>query len=616
DSYQDYPARYALALEAVSLYHSDSPYYFLYEGKSLYRLRRALQTLGAPDEIASLDRRIAKALSDNPVARLDSRIYSQTIGPGNKAAILQGSIGPTVAALPEKQQSLANAYLLEELARAQWQAGNGGGALATLETLNQRFPDYFRHYEAATLQGQISLAINHRIPAVFRTIIQDEKLPAPLREAVLTSVFDEFESRTPTAGIAAVDRNLPEANPQLRSALLIAKGRLLQNDRNYVQAIEVTQKGLEGVPDQTGLYVRGWQTLAFAFEAQQNTTAAYDAKLKYGGSYRPGSGVSISAQEFQGIVEESEALIRLYRDTARSIYSDIQDRSTQRYGIVGVELDFSTAKLPLKLGDREVLRDYCKPDSAARNLLYRLGQKDYFDSYNSFCAGHPDFLSGRTVELPFEDAQIAADLLYLTSYANANTMNILFLFVKKVDLFPELYDRKAIYFHRLKVDLAVERNKKRLAYERKKREIISPDQIADWVSESDPFEARIFNELVYGYRHSAQEARDFFDHSLIYGYAYTLVQKSVERERFYDSVLKKGNLSRGFLRTKKEAVLRDLKEAEYQLQYILYVEPENVDAYLLLGWLYQYVDERRESQLLIEPGYEEQLFSALTGIRP
>lgn len=619
EEYIDYPERYALALEAVRLNHSQSSHYFLYEGKTLFRLRNALRRSGDRDELIIVDRRIAEAVDKNPMAVLDRNLYANPLGAAARANILQIALARVPRQLEESQRPLATAYLMEELALARKESGNPAAALQVLQDLRKDYPNYFRRYETSVMQGEISLSINEEIPQVFRELLNDPKLPVELRERILSYVFNEFENRLPARGLAAIEEALPEEQKDLRSALLIAKGRLLQNDRRYEAAIEATRKGLEGVPEKTGLYVRGWQTIAFAEEAMQNATAAYTAKLNYGGSYTPDSGVNISAQEFQGIVEDSEQLIGLYRDTARSIYSDLEERSERRVGVglAVVELDINTATLALKLSDREVLRNFCAADSPAGQLLRSLGFVDYFQEYTNFCGSHAEFFAGRTVELPFEDAQIAADLLYLASYANANTMNILFLFVKKADLFPELYDRRAVFFHRLKVDLAVERNRRRLAWERQKIELDPTAPLTELLSEGDPFEARVFNELVYGYRYAAPEAREYFDHSLLYGYAYTLVQKSVEREKFYDGLLKEGeDLSNAFLQEKKEAVLRDLKEAEYQLQYILYVEPEDVDAYLLLGWLYQYVDERRESTLLIEPDFIEQAYRTLTGIRP
>lgn len=619
DDYDEYPDRYALALEAVRLYHSESPHFFLFEGKSLLKLRTALKKAGAQDEAQSVDRRIAKALQDNPMVELDRNLYSVPRSPATRAAILQNALNSVPSRLSEEKRKIASPYLLEELARAQKDSGNPQGALLTLEKLNRDYPDYFRKYEASTLQGELALSTRKRIPEIFRTLLNDQELPGSIREKILSSIFSEFEGMLPANGLAAIDSLLPESQKSIESALNIARGRLLHNDRQYEKAIEASRKGLEGVPEKTGLFLRGWQTIAFAEESLQNSTAAYSAKLMYGGSYTPDSGVDISAQEFQGIVEDSEQIIRTYRDTARSIYVDLEERSERRFGVglAVVELDLSRESLSLKLSDREVLRDFCAPDSSAMPLLRSLGIPDYLRQYQNFCSSNQDFFSGKTVDLPFQDAQVAADLLYLSSYANANSMNILFLFVKKADLFPALYKRKAVFFHRMKVDLAVERNKKRLSWERQKIELDPTAPLTDLLSEGDPFEARIFNEVVYGYRYASPEARQFFDHSLLYGYAYALVQKSVEREQFYDGLLKEGqDLSNGFLREKKEAVLRDLKEAEYQLQYILYVEPDNVDAYLLLGWLYQYVDERRDSRLLIEPDLIEQAFRTITGARP
>ncbi|EMJ97431.1 MULTISPECIES: PD40 domain-containing protein [unclassified Leptospira] len=78
-------------------------------------------------------------------------------------------------------------------------------------------------------------------------------------------------------------------------------------------------------------------------------------------------------------------------------------------------------------------------------------------------------------------------------------------------------------------------------------------------------------------------ARAFLDLATLYGYAYYLINRSVIRETYYYN---SGTMDR----VKKEAALRDYKQAEYELRWIIFAEPTYHDAYQLLGWLYQYVD--------------------------
>jgi len=72
----------------------------------------------------------------------------------------------------------------------------------------------------------------------------------------------------------------------------------------------------------------------------------------------------------------------------------------------------------------------------------------------------------------------------------------------------------------------------------------------------------------------------------LFGYAYYQIQKSIEMDEYYR---KKGNLTPN----KKDKILENLKIAEFELKWILFADQEFIDAYLLLGYLYQYVDLSR-----------------------
>lgn len=94
-------------------------------------------------------------------------------------------------------------------------------------------------------------------------------------------------------------------------------------------------------------------------------------------------------------------------------------------------------------------------------------------------------------------------------------------------------------------------------------------------------------------------ARGNLDLATLYGYAYYLINRSVIRETHYYSA---GTISVA----KKEEILRDYKQAEYELRWIIFADPTYHEAYQLLGWLYQYVDimkSRRPSDL--DPTDEE-----------
>ncbi|MCB1309925.1 MAG: hypothetical protein KDK30_17175, partial [Leptospiraceae bacterium] len=144
--------------------------------------------------------------------------------------------------------------------------------------------------------------------------------------------------------------------------------------------------------------------------------------------------------------------------------------------------------------------------------------------------------------------------------------------------------------------------------------VLDREDILDLFATTDPYKSQTFDQLLYGYRAIQAEASEVGDLSMHYGHAYALIKKNVEKEAFYDRIQSNGvRLPADLLRDKKKEILRDFKNAEYLLQYILNVNPLHVDAYLLLGWLHQYIDERRNVRLEIEPSYIEQVYEYFTG---
>ncbi|NBU97966.1 MAG: hypothetical protein EBS19_07120, partial [Spirochaetia bacterium] len=94
------------------------------------------------------------------------------------------------------------------------------------------------------------------------------------------------------------------------------------------------------------------------------------------------------------------------------------------------------------------------------------------------------------------------------------------------------------------------------------------------------------------------------DLGAIYGYSYLLISKAILRESIY---LENQSLTE----LRKRGILEELKEAELNLQWIIYANPNFSEAYLLLGWLYQYIDIRKRSLLEWEDKREEEVFESL-----
>ncbi len=60
-----------------------------------------------------------------------------------------------------------------------------------------------------------------------------------------------------------------------------------------------------------------------------------------------------------------------------------------------------------------------------------------------------------------------------------------------------------------------------------------------------------------------------------------------------------------------DAILEDFKKAEYELKWIIFADPTYTDAYQLLGWLYQYIDVRKNTITFPEGEKDAEVFESL-----
>ena len=82
---------------------------------------------------------------------------------------------------------------------------------------------------------------------------------------------------------------------------------------------------------------------------------------------------------------------------------------------------------------------------------------------------------------------------------------------------------------------------------------------------------------------SRPRARPVLYLASLYGYSYYLINKSLIYETHYRE-------TRTMTTARKESILRDLRNAENELKWIIFADPLYADAHQLLGWLYQYID--------------------------
>lgn len=346
-----------------------------------------------------------------------------------------------------------------------------------------------------------------------------------------------------------------------------------------------------------------------------------DARNEFINSYRKELGIELDREEIQGIIEASNQFVLKYRKAAKDIYENIKkyffflENLENRITIKNL---LSESKIEISLIDVDNLKEFCDSNSLAGKLIDDYNYPEYEIRYANLCKNLAPYLINRQNIIPIDLVFETNQLMYLASYAYANLINILFINIHQSEIFQDFHRQWSNYYHRLKVDLAVERFKDLIDWQEKKSILLTKEELTNLLIEKDPFDGTIFNDLLYGYREVAGKlAQEKLEFSVLYGHAYTLIQKSIEREKFYDSLFLKGfSISNNELLQRKKKILLDLKEAENQLLYILSLDPTNEDATLLLAYLYSYLDYRREQNILNPPSYVDRFFRWLTRRKP
>lgn len=160
-----------------------------------------------------------------------------------------------------------------------------------------------------------------------------------------------------------------------------------------------------------------------------------------------------------------------------------------------------------------------------------------------------------------------------------NTENM--FLVKSRNLFLEtLYKEYAVYYQRMMVDSVFKLSGS--LSEQKQKALLSQLDVID-IASVDPLAEEGLGYINQYYKESVPRARPVLDLATLYGYSYYLVNRSVIRETYY-------NAAGSMTSARKEEILRDFKQAEYELRWIIFADPRYYEAYQLLGWMYQYVD--------------------------
>lgn len=129
------------------------------------------------------------------------------------------------------------------------------------------------------------------------------------------------------------------------------------------------------------------------------------------------------------------------------------------------------------------------------------------------------------------------------------------------------------------------------------------DELAFLNYEKDP---KLMQEIEKFYAQNISEARQNLNHPFIFGRGYLYTQLGIYLHRKFDKQ------TTGILPTQKKRVLEYFKVAQRDFEWSFMANPNFVDSYIMLGWMYQYIDEKREQVVQLDSGRKDkEVFSRL-----
>lgn len=532
---QTNPAREAIARQALDLWSSDPDY--------------ALATAAASFQ-AELSGH--KTDPEHPFAREMVQIARLP------RATRQARLETLSRSAPEKVGYLENlAFLYEREKDAR--------ALSAYRQLLKE--NYYRRTHALKRAGDLALAQKRSLPEEYVELLSGDPAGAVKQEVMrnLIRSFRHFPERLV----------VPADSPPAIKLLPVLFAALREENRD--RALEGLKRCAQESPSDV-IKAEAYSRMAYLQDQAGHSDAALRSRQEYSRLKLTDS----STEEYQRLIASSRRAMDSYRNRARllaRVASALPDEAFK---------DYKNYKIEPGSAAQKIMNSLCDPSSRAAEIFPNLGP-GFRAAYVNYCQKLP---GGATTEL----LTLATEANYIISYVTANDLNIFFLTLRQRGQHRDFQLRHSPLFHRTKIDIAMERHRNVLTWEKRKKRIRK--ELESLLLDTDPFDGATFLELEYGYRLTIDAAREAGDNSLLYGYAYTLIRKSAERERFYDELLQEGNvIPDSELIAKKHSVLKDLKTASLYLDYIQNTEPDFFDAYLLSGWLHNYLEYRKARPL-------------------
>ena len=615
--YKENQGRYLLSLDAVSHYFSHRPEYILYEAKVLLNKYKYYKETNQKLKFIEIELTIQKKEKTNPYLSL---LYSLE---QKKTRVLLENYQIPKNKLSKKQNRIILSRIQYDIVQYYKETGQPKKAWEVCQKLNKDYPNFYLKEKSIFEEASLHYQLFKTFPKILNKIIITSRASSRILEKVhlLTYKLYSRDQEIGTKNKWPSPVELTSIHPLVQSTFSLLKANLLFINKEYQASLNAAFHLQTKIPKYkskfrylpkpgwSALYTHTWLLIEKNYKYLGNLQASFSAQIEIANSYNHESNIQLSSTNFQEFIEYISQEINLYLKTARDLAQHYRSFNKKKIKKENKYLrwlqplvktfDFTKIKedrLVLNNAQIEVLSNLCQEKEKSSLIIQKLNAKSS-RKLIQFCK---KYYSQQNIQNKVYKDII--DILYSISYTNTKTLNFLFFNMRRLSLLSNVYEKNSIHFQRLEVNIIAEKNEIALY------NIDSNKLLELIVGEQEIYKTQNFLETERNYRLLYKQAVLAQDLSTLYGYAYLLIKKNIEKEKFYTKLEKVNQLlSSAFLRKEKTKILKQLKSAEYLLDYILNVDPLHMDSYLLLGWLHQYIEERKK----VIVSYDGNLFEKL-----
>ncbi len=541
-----------LAIDSMSLYFSDHPLFPIYQNKTeilkiqyLWNKRKGdlLKAEMEKEKIDDLNFLYKKILFLNLKNKFTGQSYEKETERLN--AIYES----------KKENSLLYAAFLEAYAESKILQKDIPGAVITFNKILQSFPDYYNQTYIKLKMGNLVFTPNSvKIPEVYINLIEEPILLEDKIKALMDLEEVIKFSKNPKEKIEHCDNlirenNLPERSRELFKLIIFLKAESLFENRSFQESNDLLNSITDPIPiiDPVCAFTPGCKQ---KLPCEKDRICSQTHLLKALNQENLGN--------YNGFFEELKIYLQGF-DPELKVFADRSE----------IEKNFRYFELKAKeYESMGMLKESALNFFYNTENMYLLKEKNLFIS--STYSRYGNYYYKKMVD-------------YIMNFARQQAKDERESILNKLNIIgKENLDIQGKYNQLLS--------------------IIPKNRITGVIIEN--LKLDVSNEVILGKPGSNDDALKLIDQHFslsrprsrpvlylasLYGYAYFQIQKSIEMDEYY-----RNNKSLSI--NKKEKILEGFKLAENELKWILYADQEFIDAYLLLGYLYQYIDlSKRES---------------------